>query len=88
MECCSASARISSVLLAKPLHDNEHRPTSVSHSRAETTMKRYVHLSQQADMEAADAMSRRLRRPLRKAKAANSVSNFVSRNELVAATGA
>ena len=33
----------------------------LGHSRAETTMKHYVHLSQQADAEAANAVSRRLR---------------------------
>jgi integrase len=33
----------------------------LGHSRAETTMKHYVHLSQQADAEAASAVSRRLR---------------------------
>src|SRR5690349_11347036 len=37
----------------------------LSHSRAETTMKHYVHLSQQADVEAANAVSRRLRLLLR-----------------------
>jgi len=66
------------------LHD-EGIPIKVAqerlgHSRAETTMKHYVHLSQQADAEAANAVSRRLRVVLRKPQAANSVSSFVSRN--------
>jgi integrase len=73
------------------LHD-EGVPIKVAqgrlgHSRAETTMKHYVHLSQQADADAANAVSRRLRRVLRKAKAANSVSRFVSRNEALAVSG-
>jgi len=59
----------------------------LGHSRAETTMKHYMHLSRQADADAANAVSRRLRRVLRKAKAANSVSRFVSRNDVLAASG-
>jgi integrase len=47
------------------LHD-EGVPIKVAqerlgHSRIETTMKHYVHLSQQADREAPNAVSRRLR---------------------------
>jgi integrase len=73
------------------LHD-EGVPIKVAqerlgHSRAETTMKHYMHLSRQADADAANAVSRRLRRVLRKAKAANSVSRFVSRNDVLAASG-
>ena len=33
----------------------------LGHFRAETTMKHYIHLSQQADTEAANAVSRRMR---------------------------
>jgi integrase len=54
----------------------------LGHSRAKTTMKHYVHLSRQADVE---AVSRRLRMLLRKPQAANSVSRFVSRNEAACA---
>ena len=66
------------------LHD-EGVPIKVAqerlgHSRAETTMKHYVHLSQQADAEAANAVSRCLRVLLRKPQGENSVSRFVSRN--------
>jgi integrase len=73
------------------LHD-EGVPIKVAqerlgHSRAETTMKHYVHLSQQADADAANAVSRRLRRVQRKAKTANSVSRFVSRNDVLAVSG-
>jgi integrase len=60
----------------------------LGHSRAETTMKHYVHLSQQADEDAANAVSRRLRWALRKAKTGNSVSRFVSRNDVLAVSGA
>ena len=67
------------------LHD-EGVPIKVAqerlgHSRAETTMKHYVHLSQHADVEAANAVSRRLRVLTRKPDAADSVSSFVSRIE-------
>jgi excisionase family DNA binding protein len=73
------------------LHD-EGVPIKVAqerlgHSRAETTMKHYVHLSQQADADAANAVSRRLRRVQRKAKTGNSVSRFVSRNDVLAVSG-
>lgn len=57
----------------------------LGHSRAETTMKHYVHLSQQADAEAARAVSRRLRVLLRKPQGENSVSRFVSRNAVACA---
>ncbi|MGB4783281.1 MAG: hypothetical protein WAQ77_01090, partial [Candidatus Acidiferrum sp.] len=53
----------------------------LGHSRAETTMKHYVHLSQQADAEAAKAVSRRLRAASRTPRAAGFVSSFVSRKE-------
>ena len=43
-------------------------------SRAEITMKHSVHLSQQADAEAANTVSRRLRLLLRKPLGANPVS--------------
>jgi integrase len=71
------------------LHD-EGVPIKVAqerlgHSRAETTMKHYVHLSQQADAEAANAVSKRLRLLLRKLQEENSVSRFVSRNEAACA---
>jgi integrase len=71
------------------LHD-EGVPIKVAqerlgHSRAETTMKHYVHLSQQADSEAANAVSRRLRVLLRKPQEENSVSRVVSRNEAACA---
>jgi integrase len=74
------------------LHD-EGVPIKVAqerlgHSRAETTMKHYVHLSQQADEDAANAVSRRLRRAPQKAKTRNSVSRFVSRNDVLAVSGA
>src|SRR6266446_7910955 len=67
------------------LHD-EGVPIKVAqerlgHSRAETTMKHYVHLSQHSDVEAANAVSRRLRVLTRKPDAADSVSSFVSRIE-------
>jgi integrase len=74
------------------LHD-EGVPIKVAqerlgHSRAETTMKHYVHLSQQADTEAAQAVSRRLRAVVRKSKTESRgrgfVSRFVSRNEISA----
>ena len=45
----------------------------------------WVHLSQQADKEAANAVSRRLRVLLRKPQVENSVSRFVSRNEAACA---
>jgi len=51
----------------------------LGHSRAETTMKHYVHLSQQADAAAANAVSRRLRAAGRRARRAGFVSSFVSR---------
>jgi integrase len=57
----------------------------LGHSRAETTMKHYVHLSQQADAEAAKAVSRRLRAASRKPRRASFVSRFVSRTEMAVA---
>jgi len=51
----------------------------LGHSRAETAMKHYVHLSQQADAAAANAVSRRLRAASRRTRRAGFVSGFVSR---------
>ena len=50
----------------------------LGHSRAETTMKHYVHLSQQADAEAANAVSRRMRTVSKTRKSRGFVSRIVS----------
>jgi hypothetical protein len=47
-------------------------------------MKHYVHFSQQADTEAAQAVSRRLRTVVRKSKTEPCGRDFVSRNEVSA----
>ena len=49
----------------------------LGHSRAETTMKHYIHLSQQADAEAANAVSRRMRTVTKTRKS----PGFVSRTQ-------
>ena len=51
----------------------------LGHSRTETTMKHCVHLSQQADAEAANAVSRRLRRSAKTRNSRSFVSRIVSR---------
>ncbi len=71
------------------LHD-EGIPIKVAqewlgHSRAETTIKHYVHLSQQAEAEAAEAVSRRLRAARKTRKSRSFVSTIVSRREAVCA---
>jgi integrase/predicted DNA-binding transcriptional regulator AlpA len=71
------------------LHD-EGIPIKVAqerlgHSRAETTMKHYVHLSQQAEDEAAKVLSRRLRLAGRNRKVRNFVSGVVSRRDVACA---
>ncbi len=65
------------------LHD-EGVPIKVTqerlgHSRAETTMKHYVHLSLQAEAKAAEAVSRRLRTAGRTRKSRSFVSTIVSK---------
>jgi hypothetical protein len=54
----------------------------LGHSRAETTMKHYVHLSQQADAKAANAVSRRLRRGSKTRNSRNFVGRIVSRTRV------
>jgi excisionase family DNA binding protein len=57
----------------------------LGHSRAETTMKHYVHLSQQDDAEAANAVSRRLRRSAKTGNSRSFVSRIVSRTRVAGA---
>jgi integrase len=54
----------------------------LGHSRAETTMKHYVHLSQQADAEAANAVSRRMRTARKTRNSPSFVSRIVSRTQV------
>ena len=53
----------------------------LGHFRAETTMKHYIHLSQQADTEAANAVSRRMRTVSKDRKSPGFVSRIVSRTQ-------
>jgi len=69
------------------LHD-EGIPIKVAqerlgHSRAETTMKHYVHVSQEAEAEAAEAVSRRLRAAGKTRKPRSFVSRIVSKREAI-----
>ena len=57
----------------------------LGHSRAETTMKHYAHLLQQADAEAANAVSRRLRRGPKTRNSRSLVSRIVSRTAVAGA---
>ncbi len=50
----------------------------LGHSRAETTMKHYLHISEQVHREAARAISRRLRTTRKTSTLSESVSGFVS----------
>ena len=54
----------------------------LGHSRAETTMKHYIHMSQQADAQAANAVLRRMRAARKTRNSPNSVSSIVSRTQI------
>ena len=54
----------------------------LGHSRAETTMKHYIHMSQQADAQAANAVLRRMRAARKTRDSSNSVSSIVSRTQI------
>ncbi len=57
----------------------------LGHSRAETTMKHYVHLSQQADAEAANTVSRRMRTARKTRNSPSFVSRIVNRTQVAGA---